>query len=291
MLDNKPEVLQRIEMIASEVETILGLAEVDRLFHRLGASFAWHDSQCGLFKGQSHCSCDQDLVSARKGLIEILRKLKAGPPPFSCLDKNIEPLFPEKLLHRGGRPTKYTRKLAVRIGLLQLVGGFYLSDALRIVGVSRWSAWRWSRKYPVFGEMIGMIRQCRRRWPERFRGPVLHPRKRRLFGTRPWEIHRGRPSSYRTEFAQLAKAGTRSTAKAIGVSPSTVHRWSKEYYREFGAKIDLARFKGTVARLQGTAAMMGWSQQRTARHEVPAEVANNGQMPARHIGAPRVERG
>lgn len=247
-----------------DARKILAMAEVDGLFRRLEERCAWHDSHCSFLRGQNYCSCDQELVSVRKQFIGILRKLEAGLPPFTCLDENIQPLFPQKLPHPGGRPTKYTPKLAVQIGLLQLMGGFYFSDTLRIVGVSRWSARRWCWRYPLFRELMELIARCRKAWPHSFRRPVLHPRKRRLFGTLPARKTCGRPTLYRPEFVQHAKAGYRPTAREIGVSASTVHRWSKKYYDEFGVEIDLARLEEAAAKLERTAALIGWKWPRTA---------------------------
>jgi hypothetical protein len=152
--------------------------------------------------------------------------------------------------HPGGRPTKYNSTLALYFGLLQINGRLSQAQALLFCGISLASIKRWKKIYPWFGQLIGAIYQGRQDFPHCFSERVLTRHRRKQGGTILERCPRGTPSKFRSEFRQYVKSSIRKTAKAIGVSPTTVYRWSNEHFLEFGAWIIIEKAKAIVTQTE-----------------------------------------
>jgi predicted DNA-binding transcriptional regulator AlpA len=155
--------------------------------------------------------------------------------------------------HNGGRPTKFSADLAIKFGLLQVSQGLSMREAMARCSISRWSVWRWGKRYSWFGVFLNTIRETRKRYPMWFCDGVLPHRKRRLFGTRSWAVKVGRPTKYQPCFAQRVRPSVRQTAASLGVPRSTIHRWAKQHYLDFGVPLHLARAKEDIKKIERAA--------------------------------------
>ena len=209
-----------------------------------------HDSHCPMVNGDGECSCDRKLVELRKRLLEIFYQLMLPEEPPRWLDSSVLPLFPCRPRHAGGRPKKFHAELALRFGLLQTLDGQTQRRALLTCAISLSSIKRWKKRYPWFGEMVRAIwhtrKLCRGSYPRR----VLTRSKNAGSGTHQQDSTIATKSLYRPEYATYARSSIRTTAAAIGVSPTTVHRWANRYFMEFGSRIELERGYKQLARLK-----------------------------------------
>jgi hypothetical protein len=89
-----------------------------------------------------------------------------------------------RLRHPGGRPTKYSHTLALRIGLLVVMGGQTVKTALEICRVSRYSLSRWRRDHYLLDSMLRKLEDSREAFPRRYCKRVLRHGKMRREKTR-----------------------------------------------------------------------------------------------------------
>jgi len=144
-----------------------------------------------------------------------------------------------KAKHPGGRPSRYSRKLAVDICCRWAnTGGAWLK-ALDTFKIDKTTALRWRRRHKEFYMMFRFIQDLLRHYPDRFpprryrRRVVMNPKYARNSSSIRRERRRGRPSTYHPDFVFKVWPSQRQTARAIGVSKSTVAKWCKRY-QEFG---------------------------------------------------------
>ena len=101
-----------------------------------------------------------------------------------------------------------------------------------------------------FNEMVATIRQAKKLCFRGHPGRVMNRSTAAGKGTLQQDSSIATKSLYRSEYAGLARASIRKTASAIGVSPTTVHRWANRYFLECGSRIALKRGAEALARLE-----------------------------------------
>jgi hypothetical protein len=196
---------------------------------------------------------DPFMLELRRKLVEVINILLASGDQRGVLEDSIESSPPKNQHHSGGRPTKYSASLAVKIGQLQVQHGLSLRETMELCSISRWSVWRWGKRYVWFGVLLNTIREARKRYPSWFCDGVLPHRKRRLFGTHSWAVKAGRPSKYQPSFARRVRPSVRQTAESLGIPRSTIHRWARQHFLEFGVPLNLARAKEDLKKLESAA--------------------------------------
>ena len=202
-----------------------------------------HDNGCPLIAGTGSCTCSPNRVEARADLLALLARF--------VLDEATAIPYPSTQgRNRGGRPTKCSTSLALRLCLLQLLAGKSEDQALRLCGISLSTLKRWRRRHYYLDGLIVAIRGIQKASPIAARKRVLSRKNRALRETLsarkrapagpPRDLSRydrtpeKSRSLFRPEFASLIAPSFRKTAKALGVSPSTVYRWTKCHVLEFG---------------------------------------------------------
>jgi hypothetical protein len=100
--------------------------------------------------------------------------------------------------------------------------------------------------------MVGTIWQAKKECCKGFPGRVMARSNDAGCGTPRQHSGIATQSLYRPEYAKHAQASIRTTAAAIGVSPTTVHRWANRYYFEFGSRIELERGYMLLVRLEAS---------------------------------------
>jgi len=203
----------------------------------------YHDNYCPMEAGKGACRCNRKLVAFRRTMLKVFACIVYEPYHGSIDDQMVRPLPPGTSRHPGGRPMKYNAQLAIRIGLLRIMDKKTQIEALQTCGVSLSSVKRWRKKYIWFDEMIKLILKGQRDCPERFHKRVLTHRIRVEGGTLPRPAKRISVSQFKPEFSRHVQPSIRKTAKELGYSPTTVHRWANQNFLEFGALIAWARIQ------------------------------------------------
>ncbi len=152
----------------------------------------------------------------------------------------VDALGIPKVKHPGGRPSRYSRELAIDICCRWAnTGGAWLK-ALDSFKIDKTTALRWRRRHKEFYMMFRFIQDLLRHYPDRFpprryrrRRVVMNPEYARNSSSIRRERRRGRPSTYHPDFIFKVWPSQRQTARAIGVSKGTVAKWCKRY-KEFG---------------------------------------------------------
>lgn len=224
------------------VVRFMGMLDRDRNLLSNPNYMLLHDPDCHQLDGVGRCTCDSRLVAFRCCILLSFYRILHHSGFISANVISLSAAWLMLSRHPGGRPTKYGKAVAIKIGLLQLTDGKTLAEALEICGISYSTVKRWRKRYPLFNAMMFTIRKGRLFYPEAFSRRVLTQRKRTEGGT--LIRHKSRPMAtlYRPEMVQWVQPSIRRTAKALGVSPTTIHRWSNLHYMEFGAYIALSRF-------------------------------------------------
>jgi hypothetical protein len=215
-----------------------------------------HKTGCPLIAGTGPCSCGPDEVEARADLLGLLAR-------FVLDQANTIPYRSARGHRRCGRPPKYSPALALRLCLLQLMAGKSEDQALRLCGISLSTLKRWRRRNYYLDRIIRAIHGIQRDSLVAIRKRVLSHGNRASCGTLSarkrapagpsrdlFRYKRELPkrrSRFRPEFASRIAPSFRKTAKAIGVSPSTVYRWTKSHVLEFGLPYRICHYE---ARLQ-----------------------------------------
>jgi hypothetical protein len=110
-----------------------------------------------------------NLAAATLGAEEEEAFPSFGPSPFKRTWR-----------HPGGRPTKYTPELAIRIGLLATWGGQSIESAVGMCGVCRLSIKRWRKRHYLFDAMLKTLEESRAVFPRKYSKAVLLPKKQRI---------------------------------------------------------------------------------------------------------------
>ena len=141
-----------------------------------------------------------------------------------------------KAKHPGGRPSRYSRKLAVDICCRWANTGGAWRKALDTFEIDKTTALRWRRRHEEFYVMFCFVQDLLRHYPDRFpprryrRRVVMNPKCARNCSSRRRERRRrGRPSTYHPDFVCKVWPTWRQTARAIGVSKGTGAKWCKRY--------------------------------------------------------------
>jgi hypothetical protein len=150
-----------------------------------------------------------------------------------------QPTCMSKAKHPGGRPSRYSRELAVDICCrFANTGGAWL-NALDAYGVDKTTALRWRNKHMEFRMMLRLTQALLKYYPDSFpsrryrRRAVLSPKYAHNSNPRRKIPRHGRPSTYHPGFVYKVWPTQRQTARAIGVSKATVAKWCKRY-QDFG---------------------------------------------------------
>jgi len=137
----------------------------------------YHDQWCEQLRGEGSCTCNRRRVQARMAIMKSFYNLAAeeenpfpscGPSPFRRV-----------LRHPGGRPTKYSTALALRIGLLVVQGEQTIKSALKICGVCRASKKNWRKEHRFFDAMLRALDESRAGFPRKYSTIVFSPKMQR----------------------------------------------------------------------------------------------------------------
>lgn len=210
----------------------------------------FHSKYCRYPRGTGPCLCERKRVEFRRSVFVALYEL--AKTYISSKNQVIElnELHPRHPFHQRGRPNKYSVELLIQFGLLQVVGNpaCKQAEALKLCNISRSTMKRWRRQNSAFDELLSIIQSGRKTLPQLFPKRVLN----RCACTRYETKKICRPmcsrSGFSPCFANQVKSSIRKTAESLGVSPTTVFRWAKDHYREFGYFLYLERIKASLLR-------------------------------------------
>jgi len=140
----------------------------------------YHDHYCSPFR----CSCDPLRRRFRMYILNIFLRISEAARDGldnsffrSCGPSPIKSARLRRPRHPGGRPTKYSPVLVVRLGLLITVGGHTIESALPVCGVSCRSLKRWRKSHELLDELLYALEESRKAFPRHYRELVLSPRK------------------------------------------------------------------------------------------------------------------
>ncbi len=193
------------------------------------------------------------LPEARKAFLSRLL-IAPEPPDFRVhLDGSIKPLFAaqNRVPHPGGRPSGYTAEIARSVCAYMVCLDVGIAPALRHFGISRATAWRWRKSFAFFEYWVAESNAFNKRLRASKLDGVMKLKQvaRRRTVTKGCFVS-SRRSGFNESMVKSIKPGIRSTARELGVSPSTVIRWSRKYYHDFGAPLDRAFIAAKVDKLK-----------------------------------------
>jgi hypothetical protein len=136
----------------------------------------------------SRCSCDPLRRRFRMDILNALLKLSLAARDGTNDDPlprgGPSPLKRARPRHPGGRLSKYSPELAVRLGLLVTMGSHSIESALAVCGVCRRSLKRWRRRHELLEDLLYTLEDSRAAFPRHYLDPDLSPKKRRSAGAR-----------------------------------------------------------------------------------------------------------
>jgi len=193
------------------------------------------------------------LPEARKAFLYNLLGAPEPPDFREHLDASIQPLFAseERRRHPGGRPSGYSTDIARSICAYMVCLGTGIAPALRHHGISRTTGWRWRNEHAFFDLWVAKANGLNGSLGTFGIGGVMKRYKLSRRGT----VSRGcfvssRSCGFKVSMVKSIMPGIRSTARELGVSPSTVIRWSRKHYHEFGVFLDRIRVDAAVDKIK-----------------------------------------
>src|SRR5208282_5634513 len=158
----------------------------------------YHDQWCDLRRGRGPCSCNRRRVRAKMAIMtSIYALVETAIDEEEGLPVSPYPSpFKRPQRHPGGRPSKYTPELAIRIGLIATWGGQSIESAVGICGVCRRSIHRWRKHYFLFDAMLRTLEASRAVFPRKYSKRVLSEKKARAARSRRKRYVRKKAAQY-----------------------------------------------------------------------------------------------
>ncbi len=159
---------------------------------------------------------------------------------------------------RGGRPTKYSRDLAIEF-CCRWAKMRSLTAAAAFYRIHRTTIWRWRRQHLDFADMYiitrGIVQLLRKSFPlscrksRMYKTQVMHQENGVFSASKKHSYFRGRPSLYRPEYNENVAPTWTETAMALGVSRRTIANWSRRY-PDFRARVQFNWAVRQIPRMQ-----------------------------------------